>query len=55
MVGSGSEKLMECPPSFLAVLWFMNVCETKPDRKKKKNGEKTILTLVFLQNVLPNS
>ena len=28
--GSGSEELMECPPPSLAVLWFVNVHETKP-------------------------
>ena len=33
--GSGSEELMEYPPSFLVVLWFVNVLETKTRQKKK--------------------
>ena len=34
MGGSGNEVLMKCPPSSLAVLWFVNVRETKPRKKK---------------------
>ena len=33
--GSGSGELKKFPPSFFSLLWFMNGCERKPDKKKK--------------------
>ena len=38
--GRGSEKLKKCLPPSPAVLWFVNVCERKPDRKKNYQQEK---------------
>ena len=39
--GSGNEELKKCPPPSLAVLWFVNVCERKPNRKNNNNKIKS--------------